>query len=152
MQRRSLLTALATLPLLLQTRLAHAAAVRVRVYKDPNCGCCTAWADHLKAAGFAVRITETDDTAGVRKRLGMPERFAGCHTALLDGGYVIEGHVPAEQIERLLALKPNALGLAVPGMPLGSPGMEHGGRRDPYQVLLIDRAGQASVFAQYPAS
>lgn len=147
MKRRPLIAVLAALPLL-QTRLAQAAA-QVHVYKDPNCGCCTAWVDHLKAAGFSVKVTETGDTSSVRKRLGMPDRVGGCHTATPDG-YVLEGHVPATEVKRLLATKPQAIGLAVPGMPVGSPGMEFGDRRDPYQVLLIDRNGRESVLASYP--
>ncbi|MEJ7687889.1 MAG: DUF411 domain-containing protein [Variovorax sp.] len=149
MKRRSLLTVLAALPLL-QTRLVHAAAAQIHVYKDPACGCCTAWVDHLKAAGFEVKVTESGDASSIRKRLGMPDRFAGCHTAT-SGNYVIEGHVPAVEIKRLLATKPQAIGLAVPGMPMGSLGMEYGDRRDPYKVLLIDRGGKDTVFASYPA-
>ncbi len=148
MKRRSLFAALAALPLL-HARLAHAASIPIHVYKDPGCGCCTAWVDHLKAAGFAVKVTETGDTSSVRKRLGMPDRFGGCHTATLEN-YVIEGHVPAAEIKRLLVMKPPAIGLAVPGMPVGSPGMEYGNRRDPYQVLLVDRKGRDTVFASYP--
>ncbi len=129
-------------------QLTHASA-QVHVYKDPDCGCCNAWVDHLKAAGFGVTVTVTGDTASVRKRLGMPERFGSCHTATLEN-YVLEGHVPATEIKKLLAMKPQAVGLAVPGMPVGSPGMEYGDRRDPYQVLLIDRKGGERVFASYP--
>ncbi|OUL98062.1 DUF411 domain-containing protein [Variovorax sp. JS1663] len=147
MKRRFFSAALASLPLL---SLSPArAAVPVQVYKDPNCGCCTAWADHLRQAGFAVQITDSADLAVVRKRLGMPERFAGCHTAVVEG-YVLEGHVPAAEVRKLLAMKPQAIGLSVPGMPVGSPGMEVGDRQDPYQVLLIDRGGKERVFARYP--
>jgi hypothetical protein len=121
----------------------------VDVFKNPSCGCCGAWVDHLKAAGFQVRVTEVTDTAVVRKQQGMPEKFGSCHTARV-GGYVLEGHVPAADVKRLLATRPQALGLAVPGMPVGSPGMEDGGRRDAFRVLLIDKAGRDSVFAAYP--
>lgn len=148
MNRRSLLGALATLPLL-QTLPAQAAS-KVQVYKNPSCGCCTAWVDHLKAAGFTVDVTEVDDTAPVRKRLGMPDRLAGCHTGIVEG-YALEGHVPAADVKRLLASKPQAVGLAVPGMPVGSPGMEYGDRKDRYQVILVDRKGRETVFATYPA-
>ncbi|KWT70862.1 CopG protein [Variovorax sp. WDL1] len=96
-----------------------------------------------------MQVTESPDTSSLRKRFGMPERLAGCHTATLEG-YVLEGHVPAADIKRLLAMKPQALGLAVPGMPVGSPGMEYGDRRDPYKVLLVDRTGRERVFASYP--
>lgn len=150
MKRRALMSALASVPLLLQAWPSHAAASKVQVYKNPSCGCCTAWIDHLKAAGFTVEAVDVDDTAPVRKRLGMPERLASCHTGIVDG-YAIEGHVPAADIRRLLASKPKAVGLAVPGMPVGSPGMEVGGRKDRYQVILVDRDGRDSVFATYPA-
>jgi len=122
----------------------------VHVYKDPNCGCCTGWGDHLKAAGFSFDVTETADLAPVRKRLGIPERLAGCHTGVVEG-YALEGHVPAAEVQRLLSLRPQAVGLAVPGMPVGSPGMEAGGRVDPYKVLLVDKSGRETVFASYPA-
>ena len=147
MKRRSFLLGIAATPIL-QTGPSHAAAP-IHVYKNPDCGCCSAWVDHLKAAGFAVQVTESPDTSSVRKRFGMPERLAGCHTATLEG-YVLEGHVPAADIKRLLAMKPQAIGLAVPGMPVGSPGMEYGDRRDPYKVLLVDRTGRERVFASYP--
>ena len=149
MNRRSLLGAFAALPLL-QTLPARAAASKVHVYKNPGCECCTAWVEHLKAAGFSVDVTKTDDTSAVRKRLGMPERLASCHTGVVDG-YALEGHVPAADVKRLLAAKPQAVGLAVPGMPVGSPGMEYGDRKDPYKVLLVDRKGRETVFASYPA-
>jgi len=149
MKRRSLLLAIAATPIL-HPSLSQAAAP-IHVYKNPDCGCCSAWVDHLKAAGFAVQVTETADTSSLRKRFGMPERFAGCHTATLEG-YVLEGHVPADDIKRLLAMKPQAIGLSVPGIPVGSPGMEYGDRRDPYKVLLIDRRGGERVFASYAGS
>ena len=121
----------------------------IEVFKNPSCGCCGVWADHLKAAGFAVKQTPVADTAEVRRRVGMPERFGSCHTAMV-AGYAVEGHVPADDIKRLLALKPQAIGLAVPGMPVGSPGMEVGDRQDPYKVILIDKRGHDTVFASYP--
>jgi hypothetical protein len=121
----------------------------VEVFKSPSCGCCGAWVEHLRAAGFAVKVTPVDDTAAARRRLGMPDAYGACHTATV-GRHVVEGHVPAAEIKRLLAADSPALGLAVPGMPPGSPGMEVGARQDPYQVFLIDRSGRASVFARYP--
>jgi len=147
-QRRFLLGALAALPLV-HALPSLAATPPVLVYKDPSCGCCTGWVEHLKSAGFAVTVKDVVDTAPERKRLGMPETFAGCHTATV-AGYVLEGHVPAAEVQRLLADRPAAIGLAVPGMPIGSPGMEVGGRVEPYDVLLVGRNGQASVFAKYP--
>lgn len=119
----------------------------VEVWKDPNCGCCREWIAHLEREGFAVVAHDTGNAAA-RRRLGMPNRYGSCHTATV-GGYVIEGHVPAQDIRRLLAQRPDALGLAVPGMPVGSPGMDgaiYGGRRDPYDVLRVMRDGRAEVF------
>ncbi len=121
----------------------------VEVFKNPSCGCCGAWVDHLKQAGFQVKVTEVSDTAVVRKQHGLVEKFGSCHTAIV-AGYVIEGHVPAKEIKRLLVSRITALGLAVPGMPVGSPGMESGGHQDAYQVLLIDKQGRDRVFASYP--
>lgn len=125
------------------------AATSIHVFKNPDCGCCAAWVDHLKAAGFAVRVTEVADTAQPRRELGMPEKFGSCHTAIVEG-YVLEGHVPAADIRRLLASRPKALGLAVPGMPVGSPGMEAGARKDPFKVLLVSHSGKETVFSTYP--
>ncbi len=103
----------------------------------------------MRVAGFTVKVTEVNDTAATRKRLGLPDRYGSCHTATV-GGYVLEGHVPAAEVKRLLSSKPKAIGLAVPGMPPSAPGMDVPERKDPYQVLLIDAAGQSSVFASYP--
>jgi len=115
-------------------------AIAIQVWKDPNCGCCKDWIIHLEKNNFSLKVNDQGNNAA-RARLGMPQKFASCHTALV-GGYVIEGHVPAEDIQRLLKEKPQALGLAVPGMPIGSPGMDgpvYGARRDAYQVLLIQK-------------
>ncbi|ARN20843.1 DUF411 domain-containing protein [Piscinibacter gummiphilus] len=152
MRRRHLLSAVAAgaLACALPVRAAKALP-RVDVYKSPSCGCCTAWVEHLKAAGFPVNVVEVDDTTAMRRRHGLPERFGSCHTGIV-GGYVVEGHVPAAEVKRLLVLKPRAIGIAVPGMPPGSPGMEVGGRQDPYDVFLIDTHGRETVFAHYPKS
>jgi hypothetical protein len=147
MNRRTLIHALAALPVL--PALAARAATAVHVYKNASCDCCTGWVKHLSSAGFAVSVTTTDDTIAIRKEVGIPDAFGACHTATVEG-YAIEGHVPAAEIRRLLALKPQAIGLAVPSMPVGSPGMEYGDRKDPYKVLLIDRQGRDTVFATYP--
>ncbi len=112
----------------------------VEVWKDPSCGCCQDWIEHLRAEGFAVTLHDSGNTA-VRARLGLPVRLGSCHTALV-GGYLLEGHVPAADVKKLLAQKPTALGLAVPGMPVGSPGMDgpaYQGRKDPYDVLLVTK-------------
>ena len=120
--------------------LAAGARTPMEVWKDPNCGCCKDWVVLMEKAGFAVTVHDTGNNA-VRAKLGLPQRLGSCHTALV-GGYLLEGHVPAADVRRLLKEKPKALGLAVPGMPVGSPGMdgpEYGGRKDPYDVLLVTR-------------
>ena len=150
MKRRSILTlACGTAALAILPAVAATALPRVEVFKSPYCECCGAWVEHMKAAGFDVKVTLVNDTTAARQRLGMPEKFGSCHTATVSG-YVLEGHVPAVEVKRLLALKPAAVGLAVPGMPPGSPGMEVGTRQDPYRVFLVDRRGNETVFASYP--
>jgi hypothetical protein len=150
MKRRTFLSAVAGLSAVASVPARAATAwPAVDVFKSPTCGCCGAWVEHLKASGFDVRVTEVDDTAAARKRLGMPDAFGSCHTATV-GGYVLEGHVPAAEVKRLLGAKPKAIGLAVPGMPVGSPGMEVGSRRDPFDVLLVERNGRSTVYARYP--
>ena len=122
----------------------------VEVWKDPNCGCCKDWIAHMEKEGFRAVVHETGNN-NIRARLGLPVKYASCHTAIV-GGYVIEGHVPATDIRRLLAQKPKALGLAVPGMPVGAPGMdgpEYGGRLDRYDVLLVSRDGSSTVMNSY---
>ena len=150
--RRHLLLTLAATPAALLAANAQANPFKlptVHVWKSPTCGCCTAWVDHMRTAGFTVNITEVDDTGPTRKRLGMPAKLGSCHTALV-GGYVLEGHVPADDVKRLLRTKTAGLGLTVPGMPVGPPGMEMGPRLDPYDVLLVQRDGSTSVFSHYP--
>lgn len=149
--RRAWLTGIAVLVLVPSTMLAYAAPATLQIWKDPNCGCCKDWIAHLEKSGFATTVIEQGNSAA-RARLGMPQKFGSCHTALIQG-YVIKGHVPAVDIQRLLKDKPKALGLTVPGMPIGSPGMDgpaYGGRRDVYQVLLIQRDGSTTVFNTYP--
>src|SRR5258708_3143825 len=119
---------------------ASAEAAGILVHKDPNCGCCAGWVRHLKDAGFAVTVEETADIQVVRRRLGVPADLAACHTAEV-AGYVIEGHVPAWAVRRLLEKRPTAIGLAVPGMPAGSPGME-GGVPQRYDVILFGATGR----------
>jgi hypothetical protein len=127
-----------------------AAPPTVEVWKATTCGCCREWIAKLMAGGFDVRVFDIGNVA-VRKGLGMPARLGSCHTARV-GGYVLEGHVPLREVRRLLAERPTALGLAVPGMPIGSEGMDgavYGGRRDPYDVLLVQRDGSSTVYASY---
>lgn len=126
-----------------------AGAPEIVVHKGATCGCCEAWIEHLKASGFKARSVDEANLAAVKADLGVPQPLASCHTATV-GGYVIEGHVPAEDIRRLLATRPNARGLAVPGMPLGSPGMDAPeAQRQHYQVQLIENDGTTRVFAQH---
>lgn len=120
---------------------------RIIAYKTPWCGCCEGWVEHMRAAGWTVEVVERDDLVPIRARHGVPDRYAGCHTAVV-GSYAIEGHVPASDVARLLRERPRAAALAVPGMPAGSPGMEAAGR-EPYASLLIDRNGQATVFGRH---
>ena len=117
----------------------------ITVYKDPNCGCCAEWVKHIKAAGFVATVRDTADMPTVKASMGVPSALESCHTARV-GSYVIEGHVPADVIVKLLQTKPLALGLAVPGMPMGSPGME-GGKPDKYDIMLFDKTGKSRVFA-----
>lgn len=116
------------------------------VYKDPNCGCCTEWVSHVRKAGFVVTVRDTADMPAVKASFGVPAALESCHTARV-GSYAIEGHVPADLIQRLLREQPVARGLAAPGMPVGSPGMEQGSQKDAYDVLLFDKAGKTRVFA-----
>ncbi|MEX1168443.1 MAG: DUF411 domain-containing protein [Hydrogenophaga sp.] len=153
LSRRSLSAGLvgACLPAWSWAQAPHKASLSVvQVWKDPNCGCCKDWILHLEKSGFRSQTFDTGNTA-MRARLGMPQQYGSCHTALIDG-YVIEGHVPASDIQRLLKDRPKALGLSVPRMPVGSPGMdgpEYGGRKDPFEVLLVARDGTSSVFSRY---
>ena len=122
----------------------------IEVWKSPTCGCCNDWITHLEENGFSVTSYNEGGTEAM-ERLGMPFKFGSCHTAEIDG-YAIEGHVPAREILRLLEEKPDAIGLSVPAMPRGSPGMDgpqYGGVKDPYDVLLISREGEATVFQSY---
>ena len=151
MQRRKLMAGLVGLTaaglapqLLAQTQPA------VEVWKDPNCGCCKDWVAHLQANGFSVKVNDTGNAAA-RTLLRMPEKMGSCHTAKV-AGYAIEGHVPAREIQRLLKEKPKAIGLAVPGMPVGSPGMDtaiYRGRVDAYDVLLVLQDGSSRVYQSY---
>lgn len=136
---------MASLAVFLQTSKSE--AQEVTVFMSPYCGCCGKWVEHLRQHGFTVEQRLVEDTASVRSREGVPAGLASCHTALVDG-YVVEGHVPASDIRRLLAERPQARGLAAPGMPAGAPGMEDAGR-EPYEVILFDRQGTTTVFARH---
>lgn len=122
----------------------------ITVYKDPNCGCCSGWVAHLAAAGFTTKVVETTDRSALQSRLNLSAETASCHTAQVEQ-YLIEGHVPASDIERLLKEGPDARGLVVPGMPVGSPGMEApDGSSEPYDVLLVKADGSTAVFTHHP--
>ncbi len=136
--RRGFVAALAAAP-----SLAAAALPKIRITKDPTCGCCAGWAEHVRAAGFPVEVVETNELNRVKVRLGVPSNLATCHTAEVDG-YVVEGHVPASAIKHLLIGRPRIRGLAVPGMPIGSPGMEvEGAEPETYDVMAFGPDGQS---------
>lgn len=149
-QRRHIALALASVTLLGPARAAVDPGVEIEVWKGPSCGCCGEWIKHLEGAGFRVK-THDQGNSEARARLGIPVDLGSCHTALV-GGYAVEGHVPVREIRRLLAERPSGAGLAVPGMPRGSPGMDGtgaGGKRDSYNVMLVLRDGTSRVFQSY---
>lgn len=148
LSRRTVLLAGFTSLVTTHVSSGHADALlpKVVVNKDPSCGCCQKWADHLSAAGFPVEVVATPELAALKVKLGVPDDLTSCHTAEV-GGYVLEGHVPADAVLRLLRERPAAVGLAVPGMPAGSPGME-GGTAEAYDVILFGN-GSPKVFARY---
>jgi hypothetical protein len=142
--------------LLLATAVTHSAVAQTKaaaakphltVYKTPTCGCCGKWVEHMQASGFTATVTNMDDVSPIKTKNGLPARLASCHTTLV-GGYVIEGHVPAADIKRLLKERPAIVGLAAPGMPAGSPGMDVP-NSPPYEVVAFDKNGKTSVFATH---
>jgi hypothetical protein len=149
MGSRMIYPSVLVLLVLLLTSL-HAQTHEITVYKTPTCGCCGLWVAHLRENGFRVKVNEVESTAEYQTRYGVAPALRSCHTAVVNG-YTIEGHVPASEIHRLLKERPKAKGLAVPGMPLGSPGMEAGERRSAYSVLLFDADGKTTVYRSYPA-
>lgn len=139
---------IAAFSVLVMCQSMNAADPKLEVYKTSTCGCCSKWVDHMKANGFDVQVTEVPSTAEYRRKYGVPDNLRSCHTAVVNG-YAVEGHVPAADVLRLLKEKPKGKGLAVPGMPIGSPGMEQGPGRQPYSVLLFDEKGEYSEFQKY---
>jgi len=139
---KAILAAMLGMPL-----LASAAYPVIAVYKSASCGCCKAWIEHLEANGFTVKFSDVTDPGAYRAKAGIADEMGSCHTGMVVG-YALEGHVPAAEIKRLLKEKPFAKGLAVPAMPLGSPGME-GPRKDPYDVLLVQANGRPTVYKHY---
>ncbi|MGI9521224.1 MAG: DUF411 domain-containing protein [Hyphomicrobiaceae bacterium] len=137
--------------IMLATSLVAIAQVqsRVEIWKSPYCGCCTKWVDKMKAAGFEVRIHNTDNLSAIKRLHAVPEKLRSCHTAKV-GGYVVEGHVPIADVLRLLSERPKVIGISVPGMPIGSPGMEvPSGEKEPYDVLTFNAQGTTRVFAKH---
>ncbi|MGH8476159.1 MAG: DUF411 domain-containing protein [Methylococcales bacterium] len=122
--------------------------VEITVYRSPNCGCCAIWLEHIKAHNFVVTDVQTDDVESIKQKYGVSPELASCHTAVA-GGYVIEGHVPANDIRKLLTEKPDLVGLTVPGMPQGTPGMEMSGQKQPFSVISFDKNGNQKKFTDY---
>ena len=135
-------------PLALLASAEGAVAATLLVTKTAFCGCCRVWVERMKAAGFTVQVKDVESVTPTARKLGVPDKLRSCHTSEI-GGYAIEGHVPAADIKRLLAQRPKAAGIAVPGMVAGTPGMDQGGHSEPYQVILFDRAGKTRVFASH---
>jgi len=148
-RRHALLAAGAALLIAMPARAAERSVLKIKVYKDPSCGCCTAWAERLTAAGFSVDVEARDDLAALKAELGVPDDLASCHTGVI-GRYTIEGHVPPADIKRLIAKHGPGKGLAVPGMPINSPGMEVPGEaNERYTVWLFNVDGTRSAYAQH---
>ena len=126
----------------------YAGPKNITVYRDPDCGCCKAWIEHLNKHGFNVIDKMTRDMSSIKKQYGVQSNMASCHTAIING-YVIEGHVPADDIKRLLNTKPDIIGLSVPQMPVGTPGMEMGNKKDPFVVMELKKTGQPDSFNEY---
>lgn len=125
-----------------------AAETEMTVYRSPTCGCCGKWLEHVKQNGFKVKDVIIEDMQSIKEKHGLPDKLASCHTAIVDG-YLVEGHVPAADIQKLLNDKTPVAGIAAPGMPMGSPGMEMGGKADPYKVISYDKQGKFEVFNQH---
>jgi len=150
MPMRSLILIVAMVVAMVSPGAAETGAPPIDVWKSATCQCCGNWVKHLEANGLAVTVNSATPSAlaALKRQAGIPDKLASCHTAKIDG-YVIEGHVPAPDIERLVAEHPDAIGLTVPGMPVGSPGMEQGAEFEPYDVLLIKKDGTTEVFARH---
>jgi hypothetical protein len=143
-----LLTTLLTI-LAMTTAFASDAIVKdILVYKNPECGCCNKWVRYLEDQGYNVTVEQTRNVLEVKQRLGVPEKLAACHTAVIDG-YVVEGHITHRDIKRLLLLRPEVTGISVPGMPIGTPGMERGNSKQPYDVISFDEQGNTELFVAH---
>ncbi len=137
-----------TKPLNVAAELMANEPIKIEVYRSPTCGCCSKWIKHLQDNQFIVEDHVTNEMQGVKDKYGVPKNLASCHTAIVNG-YVVEGHVPAADIKKLLKLKPAVVGITVPGMPSGTPGMEMGGKKDPYKVISFDNENKHKVFSSY---
>ena len=150
LSRRQLLIELSAVAVAQSVLIRHAAAqagTPIEVYKNPSCGCCRGWVKHMEANGFKAKLTDTSDMATIKKQHGVDAKLQSCHTAVV-AGYVVEGHVPASDVRRLLKEKPKVVGLTIPGMPQSAPGMD-GKPFQPYEVLSFDATGKTAVFAKH---
>jgi hypothetical protein len=146
--RRQLLGLFSTIAVTGRVSFAQNGAA-IHVYKDATCGCCSIWVEHLRKAGFKAAVTDADDMMAIKAKHGVPQRVRSCHTGLVDG-FVVEGHVPAADIQRMLKERPAIAGIGVPGMPIGSPGMEVAGvKPQAYDVLAFNKAGETHIFASH---
>ncbi|WP_426416391.1 DUF411 domain-containing protein [Aestuariirhabdus sp. LZHN29] len=136
------------LPLVVSPAWAETRLPLMTVYKSPSCGCCGDWITHMKQNGFEVKVQDTHNLNPIKMKAGLTPEIASCHTAFVDG-YVVEGHVPASDVKRMLTERPAIKGLSAPGMPVGSPGMEMGDRVDPYDVVSFDEEGSVKVYRSY---
>ncbi len=131
-----------------ETEPSYSGTLNMTVYRSPSCGCCGVWVEHAKKHGFKIEDIKTESMEALKQKYNVPSELASCHTTIIDG-YVMEGHIPADDIKRFLASKPKLAGLAVPGMPLGTPGMEAGDMKQPFQLLAFSAQGQIEVFKEY---
>lgn len=131
-----------------ETKSSYSVPREITVYRSPNCGCCGGWIAHAKQHGFQVTDIKTDDMEAIKQKYNLPSELASCHTTIVDG-YVMEGHIPLDDIKRFLTQKPDYAGLAVPGMPIGTPGMESGDMKQPFAVVAFTDEGEVEVFKEY---
>ena len=151
MKRLKMMVSTILLAMSMTTTAEEAVDREMTVYRSPTCGCCGKWIEHVSQNHFAIKDIVSDDMQAIKQKYGVPEKLASCHTAIVDG-YVIEGHVPAADIQKLLQTKPKVVGISAPGMPMGSPGMEMGSRQDNFDVVSFDSAGNVQVFSEHKAS
>jgi hypothetical protein len=131
-----------------ETEPNYSGTLNMTVYRSPSCGCCGVWVEHAQKHGFKIKDIKTNEMEALKQKYNVPPELASCHTTIIDG-YVMEGHIPADDIKRFLKEKPQSVGLTVPGMPLGTPGMEAGNKKQPFQVLAFGNKGEIEVFKEY---